>query len=115
MALFFSNLSRYLTTLSLTGAKRPQTRIFMFNQAVKKKDLWAVSNSLGHTMTLPCREDYQGFRFSIGVLGTRTRAEVKGTKSHLMAEMLSSIGRPVYLIDTRRNGVGAQSSWSPRE
>jgi hypothetical protein len=32
-----------------------------------------------------------------------------------MAEMLASLSRPVYLIDTRRNGVGAQSSWSPRE
>jgi hypothetical protein len=29
--------------------------------------------------------------------------------------MLAALRQPIYLLDTRRNGVGAQSSWSPRE
>jgi len=29
--------------------------------------------------------------------------------------MLGSLRRPLYLVDTRRDGTGAQSSWSPRE
>lgn len=66
----------------------------MFNEAVKTENSWAIRNSRGHSLLLPCSGDYAGFRFAIGVLGTRTRTSVKGPMTRLMAEMLASIGRP---------------------
>lgn len=32
-----------------------------------------------------------------------------------MAALLRSLGQPLYLLDTRRNGCGGQGSWAPRE
>jgi hypothetical protein len=62
---------------------------------------------------------------SIGVLGTARRPtgftrsgkpkDITESKMPLMASMLDSLKRPLYLIDSRRNGTGAQSSWSPRD
>jgi hypothetical protein len=32
-----------------------------------------------------------------------------------MATMIGAIDQPIYLLDVRRNGVGGQGSWAPRE
>jgi hypothetical protein len=36
-------------------------------------------------------------------------------KRAAVARILASLDRPLYLLDTRRNGCGGQGSWSPRE
>lgn len=76
---------------------------------------WEIINKLGHIQyldvpNLPSVVD-------IGLLGTRCLHEipVKPNKTTAMGRMLDELNRPLYLIDTRRDGTGAQSSWSPRE
>lgn len=76
---------------------------------------WEIMNSFGNILSLevpnlPASVD-------IGLLGTRCLHEipVKPNKTTAMSRMLDALNRPLYLIDTRRDGTGAQSSWSPRE
>ena len=87
----------------------------MFTKAHRMQTEWRLFNSWGHSLTLPCRESYAGSEISLGVLGTRTRGKVSGGKTKLMMEMLAALDRPLYLLDTRRDGVGGQGSWSPCE
>jgi len=86
----------------------------MFQHARKEGDAWCLSNDFGHELRLPGLGAHRG-AIDLGTLGTRTRGQVRGRKTDLMADLLAAQRRPVYLIDTRRNGSGAQSSWSPRE
>lgn len=87
----------------------------MFETATRHGDQWLVQNAMGHRLCLPCKPSYM--TMEIATLGTRRRVSVK-TKvpmTGLMAEMLDSLQRPLYVLDVRRDGTGAQSSWSPRE
>jgi hypothetical protein len=92
----------------------------MFLTARKTGDCWHLRNAFGHAMLLPSRVDFGAGTLAIGSLGTRfDAAAVKGpdrkplNKSALMTQMLHDLGTPLYVIDCRRNGVGAQSAWSP--
>jgi len=87
----------------------------MFLHAERNSDYWLLWNAWQHSFRLPCDETYAGREVAIGLLGTRTRGKVGGRKTMLMTQMLGTLRRPLYLLDTRRNGVGGQSSWSPRE
>ncbi len=89
----------------------------MFQEARKEQDRWWVSNRWGHRLELPCRRDYADRSMAIGTPGTGRRKDPKMPRvvTAQMANLLASLDRPLYLIDTRRDGVGAQSSWSPRE
>lgn len=95
----------------------------MFIHAEKDQQQWRLSNSFGHQLLLPCRADFSGRSVPIGVLGTGTRVPpvqrtVNGkreTKAELLAGMLVALQRPLYLLDTRRTGVGGQGSWAPLE
>jgi hypothetical protein len=97
----------------------------MFMSAKKDGSRWLLSNGMGHALALPRRDSYAGSQVSIGVVGTGRRAVgltktgrpkgIPGQVTALMGEMLAALSRPLYLIDARRNGTGAQSSWSPRE
>ncbi|MGE0821754.1 MAG: DUF488 family protein [Candidatus Binatia bacterium] len=87
----------------------------MFTRAHKERDSWLLFNSWNQRLIMSCHENYSTSTMAIGVMGTRTRDKVSGAKTQLMAHMLAALNQPLYLIDVRRNGVGAQSSWSPRE
>jgi hypothetical protein len=87
----------------------------MFQKATRGKDGWQLPNGMGHELHLPCHESYANAKLALGTLGTRRRVEVPGKVTVLMAKMLASLGCPLYLLDVRRDGTGAQSSWSPRE
>jgi hypothetical protein len=74
---------------------------------------WELAGSLGEKLVLPAAA---AGPFSIGLLGTRSVPAVKRrTKTETLAALLAGLGRPIYLIDVRRDGVGSQRSWSPRE
>lgn len=75
--------------------------------------MWRVADPFGHALELPAIRDQQG-RVEIGVVGTRSAPRVH-PKTPAMAGALRSLGRPLLLIDVRRNGVGGSGSWSPRE
>jgi len=94
----------------------------MFVKAHKDKNQWLLADPWGHELVLPCRSDYASRRVRIGTLGTKF--EPNGlkdekrkalTKTTIMAHMLRDLGTPIYLLDVRRHGTGAQSSWSPAE
>ena len=94
----------------------------MFVNARKDNHRWLLADPWGHEFVLPCRPDYAGRRIRIGTLGTKF--EPNGlkderrkalTRTTIMAHMLRDLGAPIYLLDVRRNGTGAQSSWSPAE
>jgi hypothetical protein len=87
----------------------------MYIRAAREHDHWRVENAFGHGLLLPCAADLSGCEIPFGVLGTSTRAKVKGRKTDRMADLLASLRRPLYLIDARRNGVGGQGSWAPLE
>ena len=76
---------------------------------------WEIINQFGHIQFLDVPK--LSSVVDIGLLGTRCLYEipVKPNKTTAMARMLDTLNRPLYLIDTRRDGTGAQSSWSPRE
>ncbi len=76
---------------------------------------WEIINKFGHIQYLDVPK--LPLAVEIGLLGTRCLHEfpVKPNKTTAMAKMLDVLNRPLYLIDTRRDGTGAQSSWSPRE
>ena len=85
----------------------------IITQCERKLGEWEVIGSLGERLTLPAAT---GGPFTIGLLGTRSVAQVKGkTKTEALAETLAELDKPVCLVDVRRDGVGSQSSWSPRE
>lgn len=68
---------------------------------------------MGERLVLPVAADGP---FTIGLLGTRSIPQVKRkTKTEVLAEALARLAKPIYLVDVRRDGVGSQSSWSPRE
>ena len=50
----------------------------------------------------------------MGVLGTRTLGKV-ARKTQRFADLLSSLDKPVWLVDVRRSGAGGQGSWGPNE
>lgn len=94
----------------------------MFVNARKDSNRWLLADSWGHDLVLPYRPDYAGRTIQIGTLGTKF--EPNGLKdekrkalirSTIIAHMLRDLGLPIYLLDVRRNGTGAQSSWSPAE
>jgi hypothetical protein len=89
----------------------------MFQKAVKDHEGWQVVNTLGHALRLPSDASFADRAVSIAVMGTQRRKPLpSGVKvTELLAAMLASLGRALYVIDTRRDGVGGQSSWSPRE
>ena len=89
----------------------------MFIQAEKIGNQWALKNQHGHILTLPAFEGGEGKTIEIGTLGTGRRKEIKvtGTLTDLMAQMLTAIKRPIYLMDTRRTGQGGSGSWGPKE
>lgn len=87
----------------------------MYIRAVREDDHWRVENAFGHALALPCPPDALGGEIRFGVLGTGTRAKVRGRKTDRMADTLAALRRPIYLLDARRNGVGGQGSWSPLE
>lgn len=87
----------------------------MFTKAIREPLAWRVSNAFGHTLVLPCCETYARQDVRFGVLGTGTESKVKGRKTDVMSELLASLRQPLYLLDTRRNGVGGQGSWAPLE
>jgi hypothetical protein len=91
--------------------------------ATKHGDYWLARNAWGHGLKLPCRETYNGATLEIGTLGTGTHGFTRRTGKkdpdpkmfEILALMLASIARPVYLLDTRRAGEGGQGSWAPLE
>ena len=91
----------------------------MFTHAEKQKQHWIVRNDLGHGLMLPCREAYDNSTIEIATMGTGarnfTRRAGEPIRAVTMAMMLKSLERPIYLLDTRRDGVGGQGSWSPLE
>lgn len=91
----------------------------MFIRARPEGDSWCVANAFGHDLRLP--RVPRDARVEIGVVGTRA-PELKapgrrrfGSKLGLLAAALRALDRPIYLLDTRRTGVGGQGSWSPLE
>lgn len=89
----------------------------LWSSAIKDGCVWTLTDSMGFRLTFEARRDFSGAEVQIGLLGTRRRQVLKNVKSQteLMVQMLSSVSRPLLLIDTRRNGVGGSGSWSPRE
>ncbi len=81
---------------------------------------WVVKSDL-HQIILPRLPagDRQNTPIKIGLLGTRERKKSCNyqwakTKTQKMAALLGSVGS-ISLIDTRRDGVGGQGSWSPKQ
>jgi len=90
----------------------------MYIDAAKHGDCWLVRNAWGHDLKLPCRETYKGASLEIGTLGTRApgfKPKPYLRRFEAVAQMLDTLHRPLYLMDTRRGGTGASSSWSPLE
>jgi hypothetical protein len=97
----------------------------MFESAHKQDGCWRLCNRFGHALTIPALDANSAAEVLIGVVGTGRRLallsktgkpkDIDDPKTPLMASMLESLGRPLYLIDVRRDGTGKQSSWSPRE
>lgn len=87
----------------------------MILSAHEAPDHWVLKTPHGHSLLLPRDPARISRGVSIGVLGTRRRVKVPGTMGHLLGDMLAGLGRPIYLVDVRRNGAGAQGSWGPRE
>lgn len=87
----------------------------MFVNARREPNGWRLIDSWGHAFDLPCGPTLPA-RVGIGTVGTRFESPGRaGAKSKVMARMLAALDRPIYLLDTRRSGTGAQSSWSPEE
>jgi hypothetical protein len=73
---------------------------------------WVVRNDWGDQMILPIEDTVKSL--TLGLLGTGTVRKIEN-KTRAMATLLGSLDRPLYLLDTRRNGCGGQGSWAPRE
>jgi hypothetical protein len=76
-------------------------------------ETWDIVGPFGERLSVP-RAKRSGV-FHVGLLGTQRRVKLKRPAFQVAAELFHGLGRPVYVIDTRRDGVGAQGSWSPRE
>jgi len=76
--------------------------------------VWLLTGALGEVLRLPAIGPDTSAPLRIGVLGTRTPKKVSA-KLRKLAAMLSELRCPIYLIDSRRNGVGGSGSWGPRE
>jgi hypothetical protein len=94
----------------------------MFVKAEKLGDRWLLTDRWGHDMSLPAIAPSCDRVLRIGTLGTRFDAPaIKGfagkimNKLDLMAAMLRDLAMPIYLLDVRRNGVGAQGAWAPEQ
>lgn len=90
----------------------------MFINAIRHGDEWRLSNHWGHELRLPGLPAQSTSKVQIGTLGTKFEARLKardGNRATVMARMLRSLNRPIFVLDTRRNGCGAQGSWSPLE
>lgn len=91
----------------------------MLRNVVEEVNAWVFRGPFGNetriTRSRVIPDDVQ-----IGLLGTlvrppftKGRAPGRRGKTDLLIAMLKSLNRPILLIDTRRSGVGAQSSWDP--
>lgn len=91
----------------------------MFVTARRDGANWRLATQWGLELSLPGLPAQAAEPIRFGTVGTRFDAkphkDVGSSKTGILAGMLRDLGRPVVLIDTRRDGVGAQSSWSPRE
>ncbi len=82
---------------------------------------WILADEWGYQTVLPCLEHSKSVTANIGLLGTRVRGgKIAGYKwannrTKLMAAMLLSVDKPIYLVDVRRTGIGGQGSWGPNE
>lgn len=94
----------------------------MFVNTRKDSHRWRLADPWGHEFVLPCLPDYGSQKVRIGTLGTKF--EPNGLKDEkrkaltsttILAHLLRDLDAPIYLLDVRRNGTGAQSSWSPAE
>src|SRR5713101_6669819 len=86
----------------------------MFSQAQKVNDGWQLTNAWGHRFILPCAASFEDGQVVLATLGTRLRVDVRRVKkTNLLADMLQSLACPLYVLDTRRAGVGGSGSWSP--
>lgn len=68
---------------------------------------WTLIGPWGERLELPAEADGP---FEIGLLGHRFGGKDKYRR---IADLLSSLERPVYILDVRRDGCGAQGCWSP--
>jgi hypothetical protein len=84
----------------------------MFEEANRTDAGWIVQNRWGDGMFLPVDETQASVR--VGLLGTRAVGKFRN-KCVALGQLLSSLNRPLYVLDTRRDGCGGQGSWSPRE
>lgn len=90
----------------------------MFINAIRHGDEWRLSNPWGHELRLPGLPAQSTLMVEIGTLGTKFKARINrrtGNRSAVMAKMLKSLNRPIFVVDTRRDGCGGQGSWSPLE
>ncbi|OGA98188.1 MAG: hypothetical protein A3E25_20920 [Burkholderiales bacterium RIFCSPHIGHO2_12_FULL_69_20] len=91
----------------------------MFTDAQRDAAGWCLTNRWGHELRLPSLVALHGRPTRFATLGTRFQAKPRkvlgSNKTEIMARLLRSLACPIFVIDTRRDGVGAQSSWSPRE
>lgn len=91
----------------------------MFVRASKQPNAWVVQNAWGHELRLPLDDQLDGREFRIGVMGTQRRTEFKRKTGESLSgwtgQMLADLGRDVFLLDVRRDGVGGRGFWSPLE
>lgn len=85
----------------------------IIQKAQKNNNSWELVSRIGEKIILPISKDVN--EIEIGLLGTRTVNDKIKSKTNAFINLINSLGKPVYLVDTRRNGVGGSSSWSPRE
>src|SRR3712207_309014 len=93
----------------------------MFARAIRRRDYWELSNDCDDLLHLTCPSTLTGGSAAIGTLGTAWRDDIRipqglpTTKPELVAEMLAALHpyKHFYLIDVRRDGVGAHSNWGP--
>lgn len=89
----------------------------MFIDAVHQADQWLLRNHWGHVLTLPALAPAFAGTVRIGTLATKfvVPAGDSRNRTELLAAYLGELDRPLIIVDTRRNGCGAQSSWSPEQ
>lgn len=91
----------------------------MIVQAVSKyqeanEPYWRLQGPLKEVLLLPALASTVSGTLRLGLLGHRSPPKLQ-KKTARFAATIAALGCPVFLVDTRRDGVGRQSSWGPRE
>lgn len=85
----------------------------LIKETVKNANSWKLVTRTGEELVFNIEKHPQ--EIEIGLLGTRTINKKMTEKTNKFAKLLNKINKPIYLIDSRRDGVGGSGSWSPKE